>query len=348
MAISYFIPEVWSAGMLGILDKALVYGGVCNRNYEGEISAFGDTVHIASVADVNLLSYTKDTDLTAAQALTDSEQLLVIDQAKAFNFQVDDLDQAQVRNAGALMDEATRRAGFVLRDAADQFLANAMALGAGNALGVVDATTATNVYDLLLVPAAQKLDEANVPEEMRWIVVDPATYAKLRLDARFVNANQSGTAALHNGVVGEAAGFRIYKSNNAKQANREIASVTTASGAKTLTAATQVFTQGDVGLSVTGTGVGTSAKIVSVSADGKVATVDVNSTASAAVTITLAGGGKVAIAGSDIATTFAQQILKVEAYRPELRFGDALKGLYVYGGKVIRSTALVTASVKVA
>lgn len=347
MAIQYFIPEVWHASLLGALDKALVYGGVCNRDYEGDITAFGDTVHINSISDPTISDYTRNTDLSSPEALTDAEQLLTIDQAKSFNFQVDDLDAAQVRNNGALMNEATRRGAFGLRDKADQFVASKMALSA-TALGVVDATTSTNVYDKLLVPASVALDQANVPEEMRWIVLDPATYGKLQLDSRFVKANESGTNALHNGQVGDAAGFRIYKSNNAPQANRTVASITTVSGAKTLTGVAGQFSQGDVGLSVTGTGVGGSAKIASVNADGSVATADTNSSASGTVTITLAGGGQLAIAGSSIATTFAQQILKVEGYRPEKRFADALKGLYVYGGKVVRSSALVVSSVKVA
>jgi N4-gp56 family major capsid protein len=46
------------------------------------------------------------------------------------------------------------------------------------------------------------------------------------------------------------------------------------------------------------------------------------------------------IAGSKIATTYAEQVNKVEAYRPERRFADAVKGLHVYGAKVIRPEAL--------
>jgi hypothetical protein len=62
----------------------------------------------------------------------------------------------------------------------------------------------------------------------------------------------------------------------------------------------------------------------------------------------LSGGGQLAIAGSRIATTYAEQISKVEAFRPEKRFADALKGLHLYGAKVVRPEALVVASVKVA
>lgn len=353
MAITKFQPEIWSAGILGVLDKYLVYGaqGVCNRDYEGQISSQGDTVRIISVADPSIDDYDKDTDLTV-EVLTDSDQTLLINQAKAFAFEIDDIDMRQVANGGALMAEANRRAAFKLRDAADQFVGKTMALGAtpANALGVIDGTTAANVYDNLLVPAGVRLDEQNVGTEGRWIVLAPAAYAKLQLDSRFIKANESGTQALHNGVVGEAAGFRIYKSNNAIQGNRGTLTVTTTNSSKNLTAAAGTFTQADVGLAIAGTGIGASSnKIASVGADGSTAVTTVNQTASATVAdVALSGGGQWAIAGSDIATTYAEQISKIEAFRPEKRFADALKGLHLYGAKVLRPEALVVASVKVA
>lgn len=352
MAVTHFQPEVWAANLLVTLNKSLVFGSdaVVNRDYEGDISQFGDTVHITSIADPTISDYTKDTDLSSPQALTDSEQLLTIDQAKSFNFQIDDIDKAQVRNDGALMSEATRRAAYGLRDKADQRIASIMALGATNALGRVDGTTATNVYDNLVVPASVKLDEANVPEEMRWLILSPAAYGKLQLDSRFIKQNESGTNALHSGLVGSAAGFTIYKSNNAAQANRAItATVTVATTAGTLTAAAGTFNQGDVGLTVTGTRVTSSQTIVSVNADGSVATLSAAGDSAGTETDTvLSGGGQLAYAGSSIATSYAQQILELEAYRPEKRFADALKGLHVHGEKVTRPAALVVASVKTA
>lgn len=50
------------------------------------------------------------------------------------------------------------------------------------------------------------------------------------------------------------------------------------------------------------------------------------------------------IAGHEIATTFADTISKVEAYRPEKRFGDAVKGLHVYGSGVFEPNALAVAT----
>jgi hypothetical protein len=351
MAITNFIPEVWAAQLLAILDKNLVYAGApcVNRDYEGEITAFGDTVHIASISDVSIVDYSKDTDLTI-EVLTDADRTLLIDRAKAFAFEIDDIDMRQARSGGALMAEAARRAGFNLRDEADRLVASRMISASTSPLGKVDGTTATNVYDNLVVPAGVKLDQVNAPTDGRFLVVDPVAYGKLQLDPRFIRQNESGTNALHNGVVGDAAGFTIYKSNNAPQSNRTGLTATTHNGTKVIDgAAAGTFNQGDVGLSIAGTGVGAANTIVSVSADGTSVTTSVNSSASATVAdIAISGGGQVAVAGVAMATTYAEQINKVEAFRPQKRFADALKGLHLYGCKVVRPELLVVSSVKVA
>lgn len=49
-----------------------------------------------------------------------------------------------------------------------------------------------------------------------------------------------------------------------------------------------------------------------------------------------ATGKVVMIAGHNIATTYADQIVEVEYYRPEKYFADAVRGLHVYGAKVMR------------
>lgn len=46
------------------------------------------------------------------------------------------------------------------------------------------------------------------------------------------------------------------------------------------------------------------------------------------------------LAGHAIATTYVEQILDVQTYKPEKRFGDAVKGLHVYGAKVVRADNL--------
>ncbi len=356
MAINNFIPEVWAASLLSNLKKNLVYGGLANRDYEGEISAFGDTVHITSIATPTITPYSKNNDLGSPQALTDADRALVINQSQSFNFQIDDIDLRQSRNGGALMDEASMEAAYALADTADGYLSKVAATGAGIAsLGTVDASAnATAVYDSLLVPARVALQKAKVPSAGRFIVLDSDTMGKLLLDARFIKVNESGTSdGLRNGLIGRAAGLDIYESpNNFTGTARTGLSITTSTSAKrTITALAGTFTQADVGATLTGTGVGSSAIISAVSADGSTVTVTVDSTAAATVTdgaVVITGLRPLVIFGYRGALTFAEQIAKVEAYRPEKRFADALKGLHLYGAKVTRPGALGVARVKVA
>ena len=58
MAITNFIPELWSANILLELQKNLVYGSAVNRDYEGDIANYGDTVNINYVGSVNNVEFT--------------------------------------------------------------------------------------------------------------------------------------------------------------------------------------------------------------------------------------------------------------------------------------------------
>jgi len=92
-----FIPTVWAARLLTALDRSLVYGqsGVVNRDYEGDIREAGNSVKVASIGDVSIGNYVKDADIADPEVLTDSDQTMLIDQQKYFNFFVDSVDRAQ-------------------------------------------------------------------------------------------------------------------------------------------------------------------------------------------------------------------------------------------------------------
>jgi len=213
-----FIPTVWAARLLQQLEKVHVYGqtGVVNRDYEGEIRDRGDSVKIATVGDVNVGNYTRNTDM-AVQVLDDADQMLLIDQAKFFNFTYDDVDNAQ--QAVNTMDAAMQSAAYKLKDAADSFIAGHYVHAPADT-GVGDDTTplnalAANVAYKLLVDLGTKLDERNVPSDGRSVIVPPFFHGALLQDDRFVKYGGAGQeATLRNGMVGEAAGFRVLKSNN--------------------------------------------------------------------------------------------------------------------------------------
>lgn len=280
MAVTTFIPELWSARLLYALEKAHVATNLVNRNYEGEISNHGDTVHINTIGAITVKSYTKNTDIDAPETLATTDQTLVIDQAKYFNFQVDDVDKVQA--AGELVDTAMGRAAYALADVSDAYLLGVIAAGAaaGNTIGSAAAPvalTASNVYENI-VKIKTKLDKANVPNTGRTIVVPPDVHSLLLLDDRFAKSTATaGQEALINGLVGRIAGFDVYMSNNVK----------------------------------TGTGTDT----------GKTPYFEIT-------------------AQITDATTYAEQIIKTEAYRMESRFADAVKGLHVYGAKVTDGTKI--------
>ena len=274
MAITTFIPEIWSARLLYALDNAHVATNLVNRNYEGVIANQGDTVHINSIGAVTVKDYTKNTNIADPEVLTTADQTLDIDQAKYFNFQVDDVDKAQI--SGEIIDTAMGRSAYALADVSDAFLLKTIANGvaSANKIGAkatLTALTASNVYENI-VKMRTLLDKANVPTTGRTIVVPPEVYALLLLDDRFAKSgSDSGQNALLNGMVGRVAGFDVFMSNNC----------------------------------VSGTDGGS------------------GSTPYFVITAQVAD-----------ATTYAEQIIKTEAYRMEKRFADAVKGLHVYGAKV--------------
>lgn len=271
MAVTNFIPELWSARLLNALDKSHVFANVVNRDYEGEIKKMGDTVHINTIGAVTIGTYTQNTDFTSGpETLATTDQTLTIDQAKYFNFQVDDIDAAQA--AGDIMDKAMTRAAYGLADASDKYIAGILA-GAADASNLVSssavALTSSNVYENV-VKMRTILDKANVPTAGRWLVIPPEMYALILLDDRFVKTGgEMAEGILRTGLVAQAAGFDIYLSNNC---------------------------------------------------------VSVNSNSTDTYTI---------VGGVDSAATYAEQIVSTEAYRPEKRFADAVKGLHVYGAKVV-------------
>jgi N4-gp56 family major capsid protein len=283
MALDNFIPELWSAELLVNLKNQLVFGAFANRNYEGEVSRFGDTVRINSIGAVTVSDYTKNTNHAAPETLSDSQMVLTIDQGKMFNFQIDDVDRAQQNPK--LMSAAMREAAFALANTTDTFLANLINDGtpAGNTLTAVDADAADGSEDervyRALVDLSVKLDENNAPADGRWVVMKPVLLGKLRKDDRFVSFGTEANRAVAAGggsALGTVAGFQVYVSNKVPDnTNQQL------------------------------------------------------------------------IAGHNMAVTFADQIESLEAYRPELRFADAIKGLHVYGGKVIRPELLAKVAVDV-
>lgn len=221
MSLQNFIPTIWSAKLIEELQKALVYGGCCNRDYEGEIKQAGDRVRIGGLSAVTIRNYTRNTDIEDPEDVIAATAELVVDQEKYYNFAVDDVDAAQAKPT--VMSAAMKNAAYELADTIDQYVRDILIAGVSedNLLGsddsdiVPNATAGTCVYDYIL-QMGEKLSDSKAPRQGRWIVIPPWWTTKLLADARFTAAPATSTDALVNGFIGRIGGFNVYESHNVK------------------------------------------------------------------------------------------------------------------------------------
>lgn len=276
MAISDFIPEIWSARFLSNLNKRLVWGSAFGFDHEGEVRD-GDTLKIPTFSKViTVRDYTENTDISDPEVVDGATVDVALDKQKYFNIYVDDVDAVQSRPD--LMDKAMERSSYAMALQMDTDYRAEINVPAGNVVDLDDAFTADAFTKNLLERFAivkGKMTDAGIPEEMRWAII--SSHTQLALDSHFITragtsvfvpATQEST--LRNGFVGNLLGFELRLTG-------------------------QPLT--------VGTGTDTKTRVV-------------------------LGQGTENQVG-------AVQIDKMEAYRPEKRFGDAVKGLQVYGAEII-------------
>lgn len=231
---SYFLPAIYSKKVLNFFRKASVAEAITNTDYEGEISAYGDSVRIIKEPVISVSSYTRGSATTATK-LTDQEVNLVVDTANAFKFIVDDIETSM--SHVNFKEVAASSAAYALRDAFDTAVIAAGFAGLSTSspdhtLGTDSAThLGAGVYDGsgavgldvtdpldLLAKFARLLDEQNVPEEGRWVVAPPSFYEELsQSGSKLLSVDfNAGQGSIRNGLVtsGKLRGFSMYKSNN--------------------------------------------------------------------------------------------------------------------------------------
>lgn len=266
MAITNFIPALWSETLYTELEKDYVGVRLCSRDFEGEIRGEGDRVKICGVGPVTVFDYTKNQDMPAAEVLSDNERTLIIDQAKGFNFFLDSIDLAQSKKG--LMQAAMKEASNALSDVADRYVYSLT----DSAVETISDSAVTSLSIINSIADARRiLMEHNVPNSAKIsLEVPPAIEQKLVL-AKVLRSTDN-VEALGRGYIGTFMGFDIYVTNNI-QANES--------------------------------------------------------------------GAYRCIARTGRAIAFAEQVSAVKAYEPELRHGDAVKGLHLYGAKIVYPKEMV-------
>ena len=89
-----FTPEIFSQKVLKFFRRASVVEDITNTDYAGEIDNYGDTVRIIKEPTITVSAYSRGSTVTP-QNLADDETTMVVDQANAFAFKIDDIEERQ-------------------------------------------------------------------------------------------------------------------------------------------------------------------------------------------------------------------------------------------------------------
>mgnify|MGYP003647547926 CR=1 FL=1 len=290
-----FIPEIWSGKLIENFYDATVLAAISNTNYEGEIRQYGDTVNIRTTPEITIREYVKGQTLVVENPDKPKLQLL-IDKGEYFSCVEDDVDKVQsdINLMDTWSKDASERMKIkidqrVLTDILPGIASTNKGLTAGEQsasfnLGTTaapltvtkdGASSTTSVVDLL-VDLGTVLDEANVPEADRFVII-PAKMAGLIKKSELKDASLTGDSMsiVRNGRLGMVDRFTIYVSHN----------------------------------------------------------------------LAVSSGKYSIIAGHKMGFTFASQMTNMETIRSESTFGNIVRGLQVYGYKVVKGEALATSVV---
>ena len=216
-----FLPIIYSQKVQKFFRTASVVEDITNTDYAGEIEAYGDTVNIIKEPTISVASYTRGGQINI-QNLADDQLQLTVDQANAFAFKVDDIEERQSHiNFEAL---ATSSGAYALKDSYDENVIAAMFSGAGTTVGSDGSGTDTGFGSSetdptdILANSAKRLHAADVPTDNRWFLGTPEFYEQLgQASAKLMDASVTGdgTSPLRNGNVmdGLVNGFRLYMTN---------------------------------------------------------------------------------------------------------------------------------------
>src|SRR5690606_13425029 len=110
MAITNFIPQIWTAALLQRFDATEILLPTANRSYEGE-ARNGNRVNITSITTPTVKDYKASGRTITPDALSDTQIPLLIDQEKAIAFKVDDVDRVQAAGSFEAVRSEERRVG---------------------------------------------------------------------------------------------------------------------------------------------------------------------------------------------------------------------------------------------
>jgi hypothetical protein len=339
-----FSPVIYSQKVQKAFRKSSIVEDITNTDYFGEIANFGDSVRIIKEPEITVNSYTRGTTV-AAQALADADFSLVVDQANYFMFKIDDIEAAH--SHVNFMDLATDRAAYRLRDTFDGEVLGYLSgyeLSGGSwivrtAVNGTKADSSAGSDELL---AAHKLDITSFGGSDLGAVAGPTSIplaagggaggitSPLELLNRMARIlDQKNVDTEDRWFVADPVFYELLMDENSKLINNDYAAGQDAGGVlrngrvvSGLIRGFKVYKSNN--LPFLGTGPGTSA----------------------------AGGSETnfgaVVAGHMSSVATAQQLAKTESYRDPDSFADIVRGMQLYGRKILRPEGLLTAVYNVA
>jgi len=336
-----FSPVIYSKKVQLAFRKAATVGDITNSDYFGEISAQGDTVRIIKEPEISVQAYARGTTVTA-QDLDDEDFQLVVDKSNYFAFKMDDIEEAH--SHVNFMQLATDRAAYRLADQYDQEVLGYMSGFKQSSLHSVADTANDTVNGTKAVTTAGS-DELLTSMKLRKdsfgnITTSSAGDHSIPVVARLPGATALPTATVSPAMV-VARMKRLLDQQQVDSQGRWL--VIDPVFMEILSDEDSRFMNGDYGdsgglrnglvinnfhgfrlyvssnLPAVGTGPGTTGSANQNSNFG------------------------VIVAGHDSAVATAEQINKTETYRDPDSFADIVRGMHLYGRKILRPEAIVTA-----
>ena len=229
-----FIPEIWSGKLVEKFYSSTVLAAISNTDYEGEIRNQGDRVRIRTKPTITIRDYKADGSLTLERP-EGNDLTLYIGNGKYFNTILDDVMdvQSDLNALSIWSDDAAQQLKIkVDTDVLGGILGGMVAANKGTTAGAI--TTAINlgatttplatvarspsagqveILDVIL-RLGQALDEQNIPEDGRWVVIPSWATQLLKFsDLRQAYLTGDNITPLRNGRIGMIDRFTIYSSN---------------------------------------------------------------------------------------------------------------------------------------
>lgn len=308
-----FIPTLWSGKLLAKFYANTMLAEVCNTDYEGELKNQGDSIRVRIAPDITIRDYEIGSNLSY-EVPTPIYSDMQVDKGKYFGVQVSDVlaYQADLDLMNTFTEDAAKQLKIKIEDevffnsfvtegpAAANEGATAGAISAAYNLGTDLVPVHTDDVLNCILRMSTCLDEQNVPEDGRFLIMTPYD-RQLLMQSSLAQAYFTGdqSSVVRTGKIGQIDRFTVYVSNLLPRGAAGKALVS--------------------GLTDTSTG----------------------------ATLTNALQRRTMIAGTKQAVSFAMTVNKTEPLRNQADFGDIVRGLAVYGRKVMKPEALVVAQVGV-